>query len=74
MNSHITDDDKCKYLQVLAELNRLHAKIFTLEELSNHFDVSVRKLSDFKNGKVIDFWLLAQYAAIIGKQIKFDLI
>ena len=58
MNPHISDKDKCKYMQILAELNRLHAKIFTLDELSKHFGVSVRKLSDFKNGKVIDFWLL----------------
>lgn len=73
MNTHISDNDKCKYLQILSELNDFHAKIFTQEELSKYLGVSVRKLSDFKNGKVIDFWLLTQYAMIIGKKINFNL-
>lgn len=68
-----SDKDKCKYLQIIGELNYLHANIFTQKELSKHFEVSVRKLSDFQNGKVIDFPLLTQYAAIIGKRIKFEL-
>ena len=70
----ISDKDKCNYLQILENLNRLHANIFTQNELSSHLKVSVRKISDFKAGKVIDFWLLCQYAAIIGKQIKTELI
>lgn len=70
----ISDFDKSNYLHILHELNKYHANTFTLKELSIHFDVSVRKLSDFKNGKVIDFWLLTQYAGIIGKTINFSLL
>ena len=66
-----SDNDKCKYLQILKELNSNHAKIFTQKELSGYLGVSVRKLSDFKSGKVIDFELLTQYAGIIGREIKF---
>ena len=70
----ISDLDKCKYLQILDDLNKLHANTFTQSELSKHLKTSVRKISDFKNGKVIDFWLLTQYAGIIGKEIKFYLV
>lgn len=69
----ISNQDKCNYLHILKKLNNLHAKIFTQKELANHLKVSVRKLSDFQNGKVFDFWLLTQYAGIIGKRIKFNL-
>lgn len=68
-----TDDDKCKYLQILKELNENHVKIFTQKELSEHLMVSVRKLSDFKAGKIIDFELLTQYALIVGRNIDFRL-
>lgn len=68
-----SDNDKCKYLQILDELNKNHAKIFTQKELSKHLEVSVRKLSDFKAGKIIDFPLLTQYAGIIGRKINFEL-
>lgn len=68
-----SDNDKCKYLQILKALNENHAKIFTQTELSKHLNVSVRKLSDFKAGKIIDFELLTQFAAIIGRKINFSL-
>ncbi|MDX1365475.1 MAG: hypothetical protein R3243_14790 [Arenibacter latericius] len=44
-----------------------------LRELAGYLKLSTRKLSDFKNGKIFDFWLLIQYAAIIGKNIDFDM-
>jgi hypothetical protein len=69
----ISDYDKRIYLHILKKLNEKHAKIFTLKELSEHLNVSVRKLIDFKSGKVIDFWLLSQYASIIGFRIEFTL-
>lgn len=69
----ISDNDKCKYLQILKYLKACHANIFTQKELSKHLGISVRKLSDFQNGKVIDFWLLTQYAGIVGKEIQFNL-
>lgn len=68
-----SDDNKCKYLQILKALNYLHAKLFTLKELSEHLEVSERKLIDFRKGKVIDFELLTQYAGIIGTKIEFNL-
>lgn len=68
------DLDKRKYLQILEELNELHANFFTQKELSKHLKVSVRKISSFQNGECIDFPLLTQYAGIIGKKIVFDLV
>lgn len=68
-----SDDDKRKYLQILENLNILHAKLFTIKELSIYLEVSERKLIDFRKGKVIDFELLTQYAGIIGKKINFYL-
>lgn len=73
MNQLISNSDKAKYMQILTDLNQCHAKLFTQKELSEHLNVSVRKISDFQNGNLIDFWLLVQYAGIIGKTIKFDL-
>lgn len=70
----LSDNDKAKYLQILADLNKGHENIFTLRELSAHLKVSERKLSDFRQGKVIDFPLLAQYAGMIGRKIEFNLI
>lgn len=67
----ISSQDKCKYLHILSKLNAYHANIFTLQELSYHLEVSKRKLIDFKKGKVIDFWLLIQYGAIISKKVDF---
>jgi len=72
MNQLISDEDYANYCRLVDELNQLHANNFTQSELSKHFGVSVRKISDFQNKKLIDFWLLTQYAAIIGKQIEFD--
>jgi len=74
MNQLLSEQDKNNFLQILAELNSYHAKIFTNKELSEHFKISERKIIDFKHGKIFDFWLLIQYAAIIGKNVNFDLI
>ena len=74
MNQLLSDEDKCKYLQILETLNKNHANIFTLKELSQHLGVSERKLIDFRKGRVIDFELLTQYAGIIGRNIYFQLI
>lgn len=68
-----SDNDNRKYLQILRELNENHAKIFSIKELSKHLKVSERKLHSFKKGEVIDFKLLTQYAAIIGRKINFYL-
>ena len=69
----ISNQDREKYLQILAVLNENHAKLFTLRELSLRLRVSERKLIDFKRGKIVDFWLLTQYAGIIGRGVKFYL-
>ena len=74
MNQLITDSDSEKYFTILKELNKLHENIFTIKELCHHFEISNRKLIDFKKGEVIDFWLLTQYARIIGKIIDFYII
>lgn len=74
MYKHISDDDKANYMQILAELNRNNANFCTQKELSEYLRVSVRKISDFQNGLIIDFWLLQQYAGIIGRRVEFRLL
>lgn len=74
MYKHISNDDKANYMQILAELNRNNAGICTQKELSYYLRVSVRKISDFQNGLIIDFWLLQQYAGIIGRKVEFRLL
>lgn len=69
----VSNEDKCKYLQILSESTNKHAKNFTNKDLSELLNVSVRKLIDFKNGKIFDFWLLIQYAALVGIEISFDI-
>lgn len=73
MNKLISEQDSENYFTILTELNNLHKNIYTVNELCKHFGVSNKKLIDFRNGKVIDFWLLTQYAGIIGKNIVFYL-
>lgn len=65
--------DNSKYLQILSELNKNHANIFTIKKLSGYLKVSERKLYSFKKGEVIDFELLTKYAAIIGRKVSFKL-
>lgn len=84
MNNHttntksmISDKGKCKYLQILDQLNKGNdngnAKIYTQSELSEYLKVSKRKLSSFQNNEIYDFWLLVQYAALLGRNIIFTL-
>lgn len=73
MNQLIRETDNDNYMQILAELNENHKGLFNQMQLSACLGISVRKLSDFKNGKLIDFWLLTQYALIIGREIEFNL-
>ena len=68
-----SENNKSKYLQILEELNTNHAKIFTQKELSEHLEISVRTVSSFQNGDSINFELLTQYAAIIGRKVNFYL-
>ena len=46
---------------------------FTQQELANIFKISRKKFVDFENGKILDFWLLTQYAAILGDVILFEI-
>ena len=67
----ISEEDKRKYLQILNELNRKHANIFTQKQLAEHLNVSTRTIHSFKAGKIFNFWLLVNYAAIIGIKVHF---
>ena len=69
----VSNLDKRKYLRILIELKEKHAKIFTQDEIANHLSVSKRKVSSFINGKIYDFWMLTQYAGLIGININFEM-
>lgn len=61
-----------EFLRILCELKPLRADFCTQEELAGYLSVSRRKLTDFENGNNYDFWLLVDYASILGKNIIFD--
>jgi len=63
------DEYKANYLKILASLNRVQANSCTLKRLAFDLDVSLRKFSDFRNGKLYDYFLLCDYAEILGLKI-----
>lgn len=74
MNQLISEQDERKYRQILAELRNNHAGLFTQKELAEYIGVSERTIRTFIKGEMINYWLLTQYAGIIGRTIKFELI
>lgn len=71
MNKHLSDKTRSNYLHILGLLNNKRANIFTIQELADYFTTSKRTMSDFVNGKIFDFCLLDQYAAILGEDLMF---
>ena len=49
-------------------------KLFTQKELATHLKVSRKKMNNFVNGEIFDFWLLCRYADLLGKRIDFKII
>ena len=70
----ILENEKSKYLHILAELEKENAKLYTQKELALYLDVSLRKVNSFVNGEIFDFWLLCRYADLLGKDIDFKII
>lgn len=68
-----TENQTRRYLHILKELKEKDAKTFTQQELSEFLEVSVRKISDFQAGKVIDFFLLCDYAELLGLEIRYEI-
>ena len=72
----ILDSEKSKFLAILTKINHSNntgGKIFTQSELAGHLKVSRKKMNDFVNGTIFDFWLLCRYADLLGMEIKFTL-
>jgi len=67
----ILESEKRKFLHILTVLNEKSAKVFTQQEKANFLKISRRKLIDFENGKIFDFWLLCRYADLVGESILF---
>jgi DNA-binding XRE family transcriptional regulator len=74
MKTLFSNSDVCNYLRILNILKEKRVKIYTQKEIAELLEVSRKKMYDFEKGKVIDFELLTQYAAINGKEIVFNLI
>jgi len=69
----ISNRDKRKYLRLLTTLKGKHAKIFTQKEIAGYLSISERKVNSFLRGKIYDFWMLTQYAGLIGIDITFNI-
>ena len=50
----ILENEKSKYLHILAELEKENAKLYTQKELALYLDVSLRKVNSFVNGEIFD--------------------
>ena len=74
MAAVFSEIDRCKYLHILNTVKAIRVTLFNQKEIAELLEVSRKKLIDFEKGKVIDFELLTQYAAINGKEIVFNLI
>ena len=73
----IIENEKSKLLHILSELNKRNedgVKLFTQKELATHLKVSRKKMNNFVNGEIFDFWLLCRYADLLGKRIDFKII
>lgn len=68
-----SDNDKRKYLHILGVLKYTRVTLFTQSELAELLEVSRKTLIDFEKGKRVDFELLTQYAAILGRSVSFKL-
>jgi len=72
----ILESEKSKFLAILTKINHSNnsgGKIFTQSELAEHLKVSRKKMNDFVNGTIFDFFLLCRYADLLGMEIKFQL-
>jgi len=69
--SVILKNEKRKFMHILTVLNEKSAKVFTQQEKADCLKISRRKLIDFENGKIFDFWLLCRYADLVGESISF---
>ena len=65
----ISNIDKRKYLRILITVKEKN--IFTQQEIAGYLKVSERKVNSFMRGKIYDFWLLVQFAGLLGIQINF---
>ena len=67
----ISNIDKRKYLRILLELK--YKNPFTQQEIAGILHISERKINSFVRGKIYDFWLLTQFAGVLGLSINFKL-
>jgi len=71
--SMILESEKSKFLHILKECKQRRVKSFTQQEICTHLNVSRKKLVDFENGRIFDFWLLCRYANINFYDIEIQL-
>jgi transcriptional regulator with XRE-family HTH domain len=65
----ISNKLKEQYVQILADLKHIRAKNCTQLEISSDLGVSLRKYTDFENGKIINLELLTNVCGYFNKQI-----
>lgn len=69
----LSDETKGKYLQILKLVVQKRAECFTQKEMGKYTKTSVRKVSDFEKGKVIDFALLDQYCGLADMRLSLEI-
>ena len=69
----ILENEKSKFLHILSEAKIRRKQNFTQKEISEYLNVSLKKIVDFENGKIFDFWLLCRYSDINFYSVIFNL-
>jgi transcriptional regulator with XRE-family HTH domain len=65
----LSNDLKCKYLNILDLLIKRRVKNFTQSEIAEYLEISRTKVIHFEKGKVIDLELLFAYGDILGCEL-----
>lgn len=65
----ISNDLKCKYLNILELLINRRVQNFTQSEIGKYLEISRTKVIHFEKGKVIDVELLFTYGDFLGVEL-----
>lgn len=72
MKRTISEEHKSIFLHILNEAKYKRVNICTQKEMAEYMECSLKKIVDFENGKIFDFWLLCDYAKMFGIEVKIN--
>ena len=69
----VSNLNKRIFLRILINLKQENVNLYTQKQISKLLKVSPKKVNSFMNGKIYDFWMLTQFAGLLGMNITFNL-